>query len=144
MEAPEVRGPSTYTGYEKSRGLKFDQDKVRMDLVPPVAVTWIAKILTFGAKKYGDRNWEQGIKYGRVYAAALRHLFAWWGGEEKDPETGESHIAHALCCLAFLAHYTNGGYSSEFDDRSSARFVKLLTTDDLPGNYAETVSTGSL
>jgi ribosomal protein L32 len=27
---------------------------------------------------------------------------SWWGGEQRDPETGENHLAHAICCVAFL------------------------------------------
>jgi hypothetical protein len=38
----------------------------------------------------------------RYYAAALRHLPAWRGGEELDPESGLTHLAHALANAAFL------------------------------------------
>ena len=38
----------------------------------------------------------------RYYDAAMRHLYAWFNGEPKDIETGESHLAHAICCLLFL------------------------------------------
>lgn len=96
-------------------GKKFDEDKVRMDLIPVSMLTGVGKVLTFGAKKYGDRNWEAGIKWSRVYAAALRHLMAWWGGEEYDQESGLPHLYHATCCLAFLIEYS--GTKTEFDDR---------------------------
>lgn len=81
---------------------KFDQQKARMDLLPTDAITEIAKVLTFGAEKYGERNWELGMSWGRCYAACLRHLFAWWSGEDKDPESGLSHLGHAGCCLLFM------------------------------------------
>ena len=42
---------------------------------------------------------------GRVFGALMRHLWAWWAGETKDPETGISHLYHASCCLMFLAAY---------------------------------------
>lgn len=86
-------------------GLKYDQGKPRMDLIPPELMTEVAKILTFGAKKYEDRNWEKGMDWGRVYGALQRHLWAWWSGQDKDEETGESHLAHAGCCIAFLITY---------------------------------------
>ena len=53
----------------------------------------------------GDRNWEQGMDWSRVYGALQRHLNAWWGGEHTDPETGKSHLWHANCCMAFLTTY---------------------------------------
>lgn len=86
-------------------GIKFDQDKPRHDLIPPESMDGLAKVLTFGAKKYNDRNWERGMDWGRVYAALQRHLLAWWGGQNLDPETGLSHLHHADACLAFLQTY---------------------------------------
>lgn len=86
-------------------GVKFDEDKIRYDLVPPEAIEGLARVLTFGAKKYADRNWEKGMKWGRVFGALMRHSWAWWRGEDKDPETGYSHLEHALCCVAFLLTY---------------------------------------
>lgn len=90
-------------------GTKHDAGKVRLDLLPFDAVTEIAHVLTFGARKYGDRNWEGGFKWGRLLGACLRHLFAWAGGEDVDQETGRSHLAHAGCCILFLlAHELRG------------------------------------
>ena len=104
-------------------GHKCDVEKLRMDLLSPVAIQELAGVLTYGAKKYKDRNWETGIKYGRVYAAAMRHLLAWWSGEEYDSESGLSHLSHAMCCLMFLIHYQNqpDGWVEEWDDRPELR-----------------------
>lgn len=99
-----------------TEGRKDDIGKLRYDLVPPDALREVAKVYTFGAMKYGDRNWEQGINYGRVYAAAQRHLQAWLGGEQDDAESGLPHMAHAAWnCLALLAYELRG--MGEFDDR---------------------------
>lgn len=84
---------------------KNDEGKNRLDLWPPDAYLEIGKVLTFGASKYADRAWEEGMAWSRVYAALQRHLNAWWAGESKDPETGYSHLAHAGCCLIFLLAY---------------------------------------
>lgn len=84
---------------------KFDSGKVMMELIPPELLEAVGTILTFGAQKYAARNWEQGMDWSRVYGALLRHLNAWWGGEELDPETGKSHLWHAGCCIAFLITY---------------------------------------
>lgn len=98
-----------------SEGKKNDQDKVRLELLPPEALEEIAWILTFGAKKYDAWNWANGIAYSRVFGAILRHLWAWWLGENLDPESGRSHLAHASCGLLFLMTYEK--YNREFDDR---------------------------
>ena len=83
-------------------GVKHDGGKPRMDLLPPEALREIADVLALGAQKYDAHNWRKGFAYSRLIAAALRHLFAWVGGENKDPESGKSHLAHAACCLMFL------------------------------------------
>lgn len=101
-------------GWEATQ--KFDQDKVRMELLPVEALEGTARILTFGAKKYAPRGWEKGIAYSRVYGALLRHMTAWWKGENQDPETGESHLHHAACCIAFLQTFEARG-REELDDR---------------------------
>ena len=86
-------------------GRKDDGDKLRYDLIPPEFLSGTADILTFGAAKYGERNWEKGMRWGRPFAALMRHMWAWWRGEKADPETGKSHLWHAACCLAFLIAY---------------------------------------
>jgi hypothetical protein len=96
-------------------GQKFDAEKARFDLIPPEIEEAIAQVLTFGAAKYGDRNWELGMDWGRVYAAMRRHMNAWWGGEDKDPETGMPHTWHAACCIAFLTAFEARGVGT--DDR---------------------------
>lgn len=96
-------------------GAKLDSGKVGVHLLPPDPLIQIAKVLDFGAKKYAAYNWTKGIKYSRVYGAALRHLWAWWKGEPCDSETGLSHLAHAGCCVLFLLQYE--ATRKEFDDR---------------------------
>lgn len=84
---------------------KFDEGKARYDLIPPEALEQLVDILTFGAKTYGDRNWEQGLPYGRIFAATMRHLWKWWRGEDCDPESKLPHLAHAACNIFFLMTY---------------------------------------
>lgn len=99
-------------------GRKDDSSKLRLDLLPVPVLEEVSKVLTFGASKYGDRNWEAGIFYSRVYAACLRHLFAWWSKESRDKETNLNHLAHAICCLMFLLQYDQfPAKYKEFDDR---------------------------
>jgi hypothetical protein len=98
-----------------TRGRKDDEGKDRWDLMPFDALRGIVRVLGFGARKYQERNWEQGMAWSRCYSAALRHLTAWWEGEAADPETGFSHLWHAGCCLLFLIAYERRGVGT--DDR---------------------------
>jgi hypothetical protein len=100
---------------KEEAGVKFDNGKVGVHLLPPGPLLEIAAVLDFGAKKYAAYNWTNGIAYSRVYGAALRHLWAWFRGEDSDPETGLSHLAHAGCCVLFLLQYVRTRQS--FDDR---------------------------
>jgi len=83
---------------------KHDTEKPRWDLLPVVATSHVVDVLTFGARKYAPDNWRTVPEARRrYYAAALRHLVSWWNGERLDPESGLPHLAHAGCCLLFLA-----------------------------------------
>jgi hypothetical protein len=87
-------------------GIKFDEGKAPYDLIAPELLESVAKVLKFGADKYGVRNWEKGMSYGRVFAALQRHLWAWWRNkDDKDSETGYSHLDHAASCIMFLITY---------------------------------------
>ena len=88
-----------------TEGRKDDQDKPRPELIAPEIVEALGTILAYGAKKYEDRNWEKGMKWSRVYGGLMRHLWAWWKGEDQDPETGRSHLWHAACNIMFLIAY---------------------------------------
>lgn len=88
------------------RGIKYDDAKAMMDLIPPNIELQVADVLTFGAKKYAPDNWRK-VMAGqdgrrRYIAAALRHINAIRQGEQLDPESGKHHAAHAICCLMFL------------------------------------------
>jgi hypothetical protein len=86
-------------------GQKHDGGKPPMALLSSTALFEIAKVLEFGAKKYDPWNWKGGFKWTRVASAVLRHIFQWLGGEDKDSETGLSHLAHASCGLLFLIDF---------------------------------------
>jgi hypothetical protein len=97
-------------------GHKEDKTKLRTDLVPVGAIMRLAEVLQYGAGRYGDLNWREGMRWSRVYAALLRHLFAFWNGEHTDPESGLCHLDHVVCNAVFLSEYAAGDYG-EFDDR---------------------------
>ena len=53
-------------------------------MVPTLAVEEIAKVMTYGANKYGAHNWLNGIVYSRLTDALHRHLSAWENPYESD------------------------------------------------------------
>ena len=110
---------SAYQPGWTDEGRKDDADKLPWDLLPADAVEEIVKALDFGARKYAAHNWCNGMRWGRVFAALMRHMWAWWGGEDKDPETGLSHLAHAGCCCLFLLAFEKRGVGK--DDRYETR-----------------------
>jgi hypothetical protein len=86
---------------------KDDSDKVRFDLLPWNAVEEIAKVLSYGAKKYSDNGWKRVPNFrARYLAAMLRHVVAYGKsrvlGDVLDNETSLHHLAHAACCAMFL------------------------------------------
>lgn len=84
-------------------GTKADSGKPILGAIPPHAELAVARVLTFGAKKYSRGNWAYVENSDERYMdAALRHLNAHRRGEQTDSETGENHLAHAICCLMFM------------------------------------------
>jgi hypothetical protein len=81
------------------------QRKPPWHLVPWSALAAIVRVLAKGAVKHGDRHWEGGMLYSEHFSAALRHITAWWERDDNDPETGESHLAHAASRILFLLAY---------------------------------------
>ena len=75
---------------------KFDSKKVDLSLIPEVAEIAVARAMMYGEKKYGRYNYCKGHDASQLVAAARRHLSAWFGGEENDPESGVSHLGHVM------------------------------------------------
>lgn len=117
----EARLELFYTKYSKT-GVRHDGDKIRHDLLPAVAINELAKVLTFGAKKYAPNNWRKGMDWSRIIGSLKRHLAAIEKGEDFDSETGLLHSAHVMCNAAFLTEYYK--IHPQGDDR--ATFVKPL------------------
>ncbi len=108
-----LRGPEESESF--SEGHKFDNGKTRYDLVPPESLEEFAKVLTFGARKYGPENWKLVDNLeNRYFAAAQRHLWAFKKGEYYDDESGYHHLAHAMCCLAFILEIDLKGKDREY------------------------------
>ena len=92
----------TNTGH---KGLRYNKGKLRYDLLHTKALEGITKVMTKGAEKYSERNWELGMAWSDIIKSLERHFIAFKNGEDFDPETGELHIDHLQCNAHFLSAY---------------------------------------
>lgn len=77
--------------------------KAPMSVVPGPFLHALGLALMEGALKYGRHNYRTaGIRYSVYYDAAVRHLTAWWEGEDIDPDSGLPHPVKAAACMAIL------------------------------------------
>ena len=106
-------------------GKKYDNGKPKMHLLPPKALLEVARVLTFGADKYGEENWRDVADAQKRYASAsLRHVFSHLDGEESDEETNYSHLAHAICCLMFKLELELESKSEEGKEKALRELIE--------------------
>lgn len=87
---------------EDPKGVEGEK-KTPLQLLPPVFMAATAWVLKLGAKKYGPWNWRHNKVECQTYVGAIRrHLDAWQEGEDVDPESGQSHLAHIAASVAIL------------------------------------------
>lgn len=113
---------------EKGSGARYNDNKPDLSLIPLSTLEGEARVWMYGERKYKRFNWMKGMKWSIPLACALRHIAAHQAGEDIDPESGESHISHALCNLRMLALYEKT--YPEGDDRPSKWLKDLITKED--------------
>lgn len=104
-------------------GLKYDSNKPPVDLVPREAIEAAARAFGFGARKYAAHNFKLGLQYSRLAGAVQRHLLAYMDCEDLDPESGLSHLDHAMSALSMLVYMSKN--KPEMDDRFNKQTLKL-------------------
>jgi hypothetical protein len=101
-------------------------DRLPLHLWPSTATALGSLALLDGALKYGRSNFRHiGVRASIYRDAAQRHLDAWFEGEDADPASGLSHLAHVLACVAIMVDAEAAG--KLHDDRMT------------PGGYRATV-----
>jgi hypothetical protein len=98
---------------DSSIGVKYDQGKPRWSLLDFQTLSDVVAVLELGANKYGPANYKH-VEPIRYVDSVMRHWFAYLGGEELDPESGKSHLHHAICGLMFLDHFRREGKEIEW------------------------------
>lgn|SRR5678816_2353424 len=77
--------------------------KPPLHVIPGNVLVEVGIAMAEGAAKYGPHNWRKiPIGAAAYYDAALRHLIAWWEGEDLDPDSGISHVTKAIAGLVVL------------------------------------------
>jgi hypothetical protein len=94
----------------------YDDGKPPLANLPTAGIRAVARVQAYGHKKYGDFwNYRKGMEVSRNLSCAIRHIYAYMDGESKDPESGESHLAHAATRLMFVLQNEHDG--TVIDDR---------------------------
>ena len=106
----------------KHGGLRYNQGKLRYDLICPEQLKGLASVYTYGAGKYSLWNWAKGQAYSTILASLKRHIAAFESGEDYDAESKCQHMAHAMwncgALISFAKFYPQG------DDRQH-RYIKI-------------------
>jgi hypothetical protein len=72
--------------------------------IPDTALVELGKAMLDGKNKYGLMNWRGGnsVAASAYFDAQLRHLLAWWEGQQCAEDSGVHHLGHAMACNAIL------------------------------------------
>lgn len=124
-------------------------DRVDLSLIPDTALAHLAVALHEGHSKYGAYNWRVADVAASVYVAACRrHVNKWWNGENVDPNSLVSELAHAMASCAILIDAIECGkliddrppkvdlHSLHERLRATVRHIQAKHTNS-PGRYTE-------
>ena len=95
--------------------IRFNEGKIRWDLIDPTAIEGVALVLGFGVEKYAAENWRKGLSWKATLRSLESHLQALKRGEDIDSESGLPHIDHLGCNWMFFSNYQKLGIG--VDDR---------------------------
>lgn len=93
-----------YPGPEKEEGIKHDDNKLQLRLIPWESLREVGRVIDYGARRYGEENWKKVDPPSRYQDALLRHVLEYLCGETHDKETGFHHLAHAATNCLFLIY----------------------------------------
>ena len=119
---------------------RFNAGKLRLDLISPFVKEQLANVLAFGAAKYGEKNYKNGLSWTSCSASMQRHIDAYLKGEDFDLESGEYHLAHVMANVSFLLEYYK--IAPHCDDRlhSYLNFKKIgLDIDEVIADFVGAV-----
>jgi hypothetical protein len=102
--------------------------KVPFSVVSAPVIGELALAMMEGARKYGRHNYRvAGVRASVYYDACLRHLMAWWEGEDIDSDSGLSHVTKAIACLTVLRDsMLIGNWKDDRPPKSTKGWIKEL------------------
>lgn len=99
--------------------------KPQMHLIPAAAKVEVAKVMGLGAAKYGPYNWRDvPVAYGPYLAAIERHATAFVDGQNLDPESACSHLAHIAAGAMILLDAIITGNAKDDRPKPNPRFIE--------------------
>ena len=142
---PEASAPTTPPPPKPGIHANDPKQEAGQRKVPFAALPWAvlaedAVAHGEGALKYGRHNWREGDVLASTYfAAAMRHLIAWFEGEDTDPDSGLSHLTKARASLGVLRDAQIQGRA--IDDRPAPSPATLMADlNQATGEMARRVS----
>ena len=81
---------------EDTKDYKDTTGKLPLQLVDPIALSTLGKVIQYGIEKYGEENkcsYQNG-EISTYIGAMLRHLVKYQEGELVDPESNMEHLEH--------------------------------------------------
>lgn len=104
-------------------------------VIPTASLLHLGEVMKVGAAKYGPFNWRSTPVPAETYVDAIgRHLLSWQDGEDSDPESGMSHLAHIMASCAILIDAQENGMLR--DDRPKAgRVGEMISTFQKTGKF---------
>lgn len=102
-EEPEMTSENPKTAAGAAKPALFS-------VIPTASLLHLGEVMKLGAEKYGPFNWRETPVPAETYIdAAGRHLLSWQDGEDTDPESGMSHLAHVMACCAIIIDAEENG-----------------------------------
>lgn len=124
------------TNPKESLGIR----KSPMSTVSAAVLAEVGVAMLEGAIKYGRHNWRSaGVRSSVYYDGTMRHLMAWWEGQDVDPDSGLSHITKAIASLVVLRDaMIQGVVTDDRPPRSKDFYVELnKLTGDILDKYKD-------
>lgn len=120
IEYEDEQFDEAINGLQKDKpeqAMRFNDNKPQLsyllDAMP--ALKDMVEVMEFGSRKYARNNWRLGFPKDKLLDSMLRHIDAFYSGEDIDPESGKSHVGHIMCNAMFLAYHfgSNSDYWKE-------------------------------
>ena len=118
--SPQITLDLENVGNGEQKAMRFNSGKPQLsyilDSMP--ALKDMVDVMEFGANKYARNNWQNSFPKDKLLDSMLRHIDAFYQGEDTDPESGLPHVGHIMCNAMFLAYHfgSNSDYWKDKHD----------------------------